>query len=208
MSQILNLESKISNIKKKLELEEPDISDISDSSESESENEEENEKKTMNQSVVEVRQEEIKQEDTVETNEEEKDENKETVDEPTKLERTKKVDEASYDNNDDDESDDEDTHIIEFVINKIDDNLKFFQKTIYKLIARYQKQQLMEDDVVELCETYDEELESFEDEYEHCLLILPQDKGLPDKIYDKFEKTLYKIEKKWNSFLLKINLVS
>ena len=104
------------------------------------------------------------------------------------------------------ETDDEEIKI-DFVVKRISDSLNFYTKTVYRMISKYRDYIFDEDELNNLHELYLDELEDFHKSYEHSLNLLPNDVDIPDKIYQKFQKNLNKVEKKWNTFISKLEIV-
>ena len=104
------------------------------------------------------------------------------------------------------ESDDNEIKI-DFVVKRISDSLNFYTKTVYRMISKYRDYIFDEDELNNLHELYLDELEDFHKSYEHSLNLLPNDVDIPDKIYQKFQKNLNKVEKKWNTFISKLEIV-
>lgn len=170
-------------------------------------------------------QEETPQKEQV--NEEIPDNQDEDIESPSKLERTENVDSDENvksgkkkkkrksrrtkkyisESESSESSSDDDQYTIEFVVNRIHDQIKFFQKNIYRLISKYKSQVFDTDEVEQLNEMYADEEEDFHSSYEESINILPIDVDLPEKIYTKFEKELEKITKKWNSFIQRLEIV-
>ena len=104
------------------------------------------------------------------------------------------------------ETDDEEIKI-DFVVKRISDSLNFYTKTVYRMISKYRDYIFDEDELNNLHELYLDELEDFHKSYEHSLNLLPNDVDIPDKIYQKFQKNVNKVEKKWNTFISKLEIV-
>ena len=104
------------------------------------------------------------------------------------------------------ESDDNEIKI-DFVVKRISDSLNFYTKTVYRMISKYRDYIFDEDELNNLHELYLDELEDFHKSYEHNLNLLNDDLDIPDKIYQKFQKNLNKVEKKWNTFISKLEIV-
>ena len=102
---------------------------------------------------------------------------------------------------------DDDEIKIDFVVKRISDSLNFYTKTVYRMISKYRDYIFDEDELNNLHELYLDELEDFHKSYEHSLNLLPNDVDIPDKIYQKFQKNLNKVEKKWNTFISKLEIV-
>ena len=105
------------------------------------------------------------------------------------------------------ESSESDDDEIDFVVKRISDSLNFYTKTVYRMISKYRDYIFDEDELNNLHELYLDELEDFHKSYEHSLNLLPNDVDIPDKIYQKFQKNLNKVEKKWNTFISKLEIV-
>ena len=124
-----------------------------------------------------------------------------------KKKRTKKSRKRYYSSSESESDSDDDQYTIEFVINRIHDQIKFFQKNIYRLITKYKNQVFDTEEIEELNGMYEEEEEDFHNAYDESIGILPIDVDLPEKFYSKFEKELEKITKKWNSFIQRLEIV-
>lgn len=129
------------------------------------------------------------------------------VDEKPKSKSKSKSKSKYFQSESESESESDDEYTIEFVVNRIHDQIKFFQKNIYRLITKYKNQIFDEEELTELNDLYIEEEEDFHNSYEESIGILPTDTDLPDKFYNKFEKEVERIQNKWNSFIQRLEIV-
>ena len=130
----------------------------------------------------------------------------ETVSKKKKKKKKNKKKILSESESESSETDDEEIKI-DFVVKRISDSLNFYTKTVYRMISKYRDYIFDEDELNNLHELYLDELEDFHKSYEHSLNLLPNDLDIPDKIYQKFQKNLNKVEKKWNTFISKLEIV-
>lgn len=130
----------------------------------------------------------------------------ETVSKKKKKKKKNKKKILSESESESSETDDEEIKI-DFVVKRISDSLNFYTKTVYRMISKYRDYIFDEDELNNLHELYLDELEDFHKSYEHSLNLLPNDVDIPDKIYQKFQKNLNKVEKKWNTFISKLEIV-
>lgn len=130
----------------------------------------------------------------------------ETVSKKKKKKKKNKKKILSESESESSETDDEEIKI-DFVVKRISDSLNFYTKTVYRMISKYRDYIFDEDELNNLHELYLDELEDFHKSYEHSLNLLPNDVDIPDKIYQKFQKNVNKVEKKWNTFISKLEIV-
>jgi hypothetical protein len=201
MTKVCDLQKEINKVKSQLaQIEEPDNDSSSDE-----DKQEEKEEQTETEEVKEEVKEETKNDPVIDEPEEDDEEEKPKKKSKKKSKRTKKK--VVYESSSDEESSEDDSYTIEFVINRIHDQLKFFQKIVYRMISKYKGEVFDKEEVEELNEMFEEEQETFHNSYDEALNILPFGADLHEKIYNKFEKELDKIQKKWNTFLTKLEVV-